>query len=103
MTDDDDARREEVRRYVRGLRAFQVHAAVFAASMTLIIGVNAAVNANAGTLGQWSAWWSVWSLIGWGAGLTVHGLVVRLARRNLFQHDWEERKIDEILDQQRRP
>ena len=74
-----------------------------AASMTLIIGVNAAVNANAGSLGQWSAWWSVWSLIGWGAGLTVHGLVVRLARRNLFQHDWEERKIDEILDQQRRP
>lgn len=60
-------------------QAFRIHAVVFAASMTLIIAVNLLTNLSAGTAGQWSSWWSLWALIGWGAGLTVHGLVVKLA------------------------
>lgn len=66
--------------YPHQVRAFQVHAGVFAASMVLIFAVNLAVNLSAGIAGQWSAWWSIWALIGWSLGIAVHGLVVRLAR-----------------------
>jgi len=66
--------------YPNQRRAFQAHAGVFAVSMVLIFAVNLAVNLAAGIAGQWSAWWSIWALIGSGAGVTVHGLVVFLAR-----------------------
>ena len=68
-----DERQEAARRYVEQLRAFYVHAGVFAASMLVIFGVNLFVNLSAGSAGDWSAWWSVWALIGWGAGIAVHG------------------------------
>ena len=59
--------------------AFKLHARVFAASMVLIFVVNLVLNAAAGLLGEWSAWWSGWALLGWGLGVAVHGLVVRMA------------------------
>ena len=70
-----DERQEAARRYVEQLRAFNVHTAVFAASITVIFAVNLLTNLSAGIAGEWSAWWSVWALIGWGAGIAVHGLV----------------------------
>ena len=71
------------------LRAFQIHAAVFAAGMVVIFLVNLFVNLAAGTTGQWSAWWSGWALIGWGLGVAVHGLVVWLSRLENPTHDDE--------------
>lgn len=62
-------------------RALHIHAVVFAGSMLIIILVNAALNAAAGIVAQWWAWWSVLALVGWGLGLSVHGAVVRLSRR----------------------
>ncbi len=70
----------ETNDYPHQLRAFQAHAAVFAATMILIFAVNLAVNLSAGIAGQWSAWWSGWALIGWGLGIATHGLVVFLAK-----------------------
>ena len=32
--------------------------------------VNLLTNLSAGIAGAWTAWWSVWALIGWGAGLS---------------------------------
>jgi hypothetical protein len=60
-------------------RVFQVHARVFVASMALVFSVNLALNLATGTAGRWSAWWSLWALVGWGLGVTVHGLTVWLA------------------------
>ena len=90
-------RQEAAKRYVEQLRAFYVHAAVFAASMTIIFAVNLLTNLSAGIAGEWSAWWSVWALIGWGAGIAVHGLVVRLNRPSLSSSTWEQRQIDKML------
>jgi hypothetical protein len=90
-------REEAARRYVKQLRVFYVHAAVFAGSMAINIAVNLFVNLSAGIAGEWSAWWSLWALIGWGAGIAVHGLVVRLNRPSFFPATWEQRKIDRIL------
>lgn len=73
-------REEAANLYVEQLRAFFVHAGVFAASMVLIFAVNLLTNLSAGIAGEWTAWWSVWALLGWGLGIAIHGLVVRLNR-----------------------
>ena len=93
----DDERREEARVYVQQVRAFQIHAAVFAAGMVVIFLVNLFTNIAAGIAGEWSAWWSVWALIGWGLGITVHGLVVWLARPGSSSRVREEQQIDKVL------
>ncbi len=76
-----DQRREDARLRAQQRRAFHLHASVFALSMLVIFIVNAALNAAADLTGEWWAWWSVWALLGWGLGVTVHGLVVRIAAR----------------------
>lgn len=90
-------REEAARRYVQQLRVFYVHAAVFAGSMAINLAVNLFVNLSAGIAGEWSAWWSIWALIGWGAGIAVHGLVVRLNRPSFASSTWEQRQIDRML------
>ena len=92
-----DEREEAAQRYVQQLRAFYVHAAVFAGSMAVILAVNLLVNLNAGIAGEWSAWWSLWALLGWSAGIAVHGLVVRLNRPSFSPMSWEQRQIDRML------
>lgn len=90
-------REEAARRYVEQLRAFYVHAAVFAAGMTVIFAVNLLTNLSAGIAGEWTSWWSLWALIGWGAGIAVHGLVVRLNRPSLGSSTWDQRRMDTML------
>jgi len=92
-----EEREEAARRYVEQLRAFSVHAAVFAGSMTVIFVVNLLTNLSAGIAREWSSWWSIWALIGWGAGIAVHGLVVRLNRPSFAASTWEQRQMDRIL------
>lgn len=67
-------------RHAHQLRAFHLHATVAASCMLIIVVVNAALNAAAGILDEWWAWWSILALVGWSLGLSVHGIVVRLAR-----------------------
>lgn len=94
---ENDQLREEVREYVQALRVFRVHAAVFAAGMVVILGVNLFTNMAAGITGEWSAWWSGWALLGWGLGIAVHGLVVRQSRPGGSSTAWEDKQIDKIL------
>lgn len=93
-----DEREKAARRYVQQLRVFYVHAAVFAGSMAINLAVNLFVNLSAGIAREWSAWWSIWALIGWGAGIAVHGLVVRLNRPSPSSSTWEQRQLDRILE-----
>jgi hypothetical protein len=92
-----DKREEAARRYVQQLRVFYVHVAVFAGSMAINLAVNLLVNLSAGIAGEWSAWWSLWALLGWSAGIAVHGLVVRINRPSVSPSTWEQRQIDRIL------
>ena len=71
---------DDVARYRQGVRVFQAHAAIAAGSIALMLAVNLLTNLSAGMAGEISAWWSLWALIGWSAGLGVHGFVVWLAR-----------------------
>lgn len=92
-----DTIRQEARLHIRRRRAFSIHAGVYAASIAVIVAVNAVTNAAAGLTGEWWAWWSVPAVLGWGIGVTVHGLVVRLARPRSGSPDREEREIDRFL------
>jgi len=97
ITVENDEREEAARQYVEQLRAFYVHAGVFAASMLAIFAVNLLTNLSAGLVGELSAWWSAWALLGWGIGIAVHGLVVRLNRPRSSAPTWEQQQIDKIL------
>ena len=93
----EQQRVEAARLYVQQLQAFYVHAGVFAGGMLIIFMVNLATNAAAGTTGEWSAWWSAWALLGWGLGIAVHGLVVRLNRPAPSSSSWMQQQIDKEL------
>ncbi len=82
-------------------RVWHVHAAVFAVTMLAIGAVNLMTNLAAGITGEWSAWWSIWALIGWSLGLAIHGLVVRLARPEPFAASAADRTVDECAAGQR--
>ena len=92
-----DEREVAARRYVEQLRAFYVHAGVFAATMLVIFTVNLLTNLSAGIAGEWTAWWSVWALLGWSSGIAVHGLVVRLNRPPVSPSTWEQQQIETML------
>lgn len=92
-----DEREEAARLYVQQLRVFYVHAAVFAGGMAINVAVNLFVNLSAGIADEWSAWWSIWALIGWGAGIAVHGLVVRVNRPSLSPSTWEQQQLERML------
>jgi len=76
----NDHLRADADRYEHQRRAFRLHLNVFTGSMALIFLVNLAINAAAGITGEWWAWWSVLALVGWTLGITVHGIVLRMAR-----------------------
>ena len=95
----EEQRREEARQYVQQLRAFYIHASVFAVVMVIIFVVNLAVNVAADLTGEWWAWWSAWALLGWGLGVAIHGLVVRTARPSNSPSTWEQRQIDKIMSE----
>ncbi|TAG70095.1 MAG: histidine kinase [Burkholderiales bacterium] len=41
-------------------------------------------------------WWAQWATVGWGLGLTIHGLTV-FADGTFFGTAWEEKKIAELM------
>lgn len=92
-----EEREQAARRYVQQLRAFYVHASVFAAGLLVMFAVNLLTNLSAGIAGEWTAWWSAWALLGWGIGIAVHGLVVRLNRPSSSSPTWEQRQMDKVL------
>ena len=79
-TSDEHSTAEDLARYRQGVRVFQAHAAVAAGALVLILAVNLLTSLSAGTAGDISAWWSLWAILGWSAGLGVHGFVVWLAK-----------------------
>lgn len=90
-------RLEAAKLYVRQLQAFYIHASTFVAGMAIMFVVNLATNLAAGIADNFWAWWSLWALVGWGAGIAVHGMVVRLNRPSAGSSSWEQRQIDKVL------
>lgn len=92
-----DQRREDARRYLQQVRALRVHTLVSACTTVLIVAVNWAINAAAGITGDWWAWWSIYVVFGWGLGVAIHGITVRMARARLRSPEREDDQIDALL------
>ncbi len=45
--------------------------------------------------------WFYWPLIGWGIGLSIHGLSV-FGTQRLLGKDWEDKKIKEIMEKEKK-
>ena len=93
MTPDDHDRYRRARRRVHEIRAFYLHLAIFIAVNIILHVINVVTSP--------SAYWAFWPLFGWGIGLLVHG-VVTYRWMPFLGREWEERKIRELMDKDRR-
>jgi len=75
------------RKRVKEMRGWYMSATMYAIIIPLLWAVN---------LFMGGKFWAHWATLGWGFGLTIHGLSV-FAGRSFFGSEWEERKVDEIM------
>ncbi len=64
-------------------------------SYVLVIGLLAGINYWSN---EWRYMWFLWAALGWGIGIAFHAFQV-FGFDPLFGRDWEERKIQEFMDE----
>ena len=79
---------------VQSLKGFYANLISYAAVNFVLIVVNAIT-----TPGEW---WFYWVTIFWGIGLIFHALDVFTLRGKYLSKEWEERKIQEVMDKDRK-
>ncbi|WP_240675912.1 2TM domain-containing protein [Ammoniphilus sp. CFH 90114] len=79
----------EAKKKVARIKSFYIHLIIYILVNALLFGID--------MLDDSSNYWFYWPLLGWGIGLTVHGLSV-YALGGLFSREWEEKKIREIME-----
>lgn len=87
---DETYRRAKER--VEEIKGFYIHLAMFFIGMTVIIVVNFLTSPN--------YFWFVWPLLGWGIGIVSHGVSI-FGFFGLLGKKWEERKIKQIVENER--
>ncbi len=97
---DESTRNQEQQLYerahtrVRAIKGFYVHAIAFLVVNIALFALNALVG---------GVWWFYWPLIGWGIGLGLHAFgVFGFGGQGPWGREWEERKIQEMVDEERR-
>jgi hypothetical protein len=90
---DDSKAYERAKRRVDMLKAFYLHLLVYISVMLGLLLID---------IFSGEGWWFYWPMIGWGIAVAVHGAVV-LVTGGQFGRDWEERKIHEYMERDRRP
>lgn len=85
-----DAERDAIE-YVREVKGFYSHLAIFGAVMIFLIGINIFVTPG--------YFWVLWAASGWLVGITAHGLMV-FEVFDLLGPDWERRQVEKRLNKQ---
>ena len=81
----------QAQKRVKEIREFYEHLTVYLLCNPIVIVVN--LMTSPGYL------WFIWCVAGWGFAIVMHGLkVFRVSP--IFNKDWEERKIKEILEKE---
>jgi hypothetical protein len=88
----DAAAYERARRKVQQIKGLYVHAATYCIVIAGLFLINFFIG---------RPWWFVWPAIGWGIGLAFHAFGV-YGTEALFGADWEERKLRELLEREKR-
>lgn len=83
---DELNRYERARKRVNEIKGFYIHLMCYLLVIPFLIYINYAT--------YWDFQWFWFPLLGWGAGLTAHGLTVFGMGKK-----WEERKIAELMEE----
>jgi hypothetical protein len=92
MNENDDTLYKRAKARVDALRGFYIHALVYVVVNLGLFTINMLTSRD--------SLWFYWPLFGWGIGLAINAVVVFTG--GLFGPDWEERKIREEVDAERR-
>ena len=88
---DEQTRYHEAKKRVEEIRGFYFHVVIYFLVNAGLIVLNLLTSPE--------YHWFIWPLIGWGLGLIIHAISVF---GGLWGKDWEERKIKEIMEKERR-
>jgi hypothetical protein len=88
---EENERYKRAKQRVESLKSFYIHVLVYIFVNIWLFVINLITAPG--------EWWFYWPLIGWGIGLTAHGIGV-LAGEGWMGREWEDRKIREALDQE---
>jgi hypothetical protein len=89
----EQERYERASKHVEELKSFYTHLGVY-----IVVNVGLfLINIMTSPRGLWF----YWVLIGWGIGLLIHAFNVFISER-VMGPDWEERKIREIMEKERK-
>ncbi len=79
------------RERVTQLKKFYSNLTSYVLVIALLAGINYWSN-------EWRYMWFLWAALGWGIGIAFHAFHV-FGFDPLFGRDWEERKIQEFMDE----
>lgn len=91
--DDEERRYQQAKERVQEIKGFYVHLMIYLIVNAGIFLVNILVTPK--------HLWFYWPILGWGVGILAHGVGV-FGLGPFFGHEWEERKIKQIMDKSRR-
>ena len=86
----DNGKYQKAKKRVKEMRGFYTHLGVYVLVNLLLFLIN--TTTSPGVL------WFYWPLFGWGIGIVMHAVRV-FALGRWFGPDWEEKKIQEIMDE----
>lgn len=90
--EEKDEKYIRAKKRVEQLKGFYIHVTVYVLVNIMLFVIN--LSSSAGD------WWFFYPLGGWGIGVLIHGISV-FATGN-FGADWEERKIKEYMERDKR-
>ena len=88
---DEQTRYQEAKNRVEEIKGFYTHLFIYFLVNAGLVVLNLLTSPE--------YYWFIWPIIGWGIGLLIHGITVF---GGLMGKAWEERKIREIMDKDKR-
>ena len=85
-----ETRYQSAKKRVEALRGFYVHLTVYVLINLLLCAINLLTSPD--------SLWFYWPLLGWGIAVALHALRV-FSPGGRFGAEWEERKINELMEQ----
>jgi hypothetical protein len=83
---------QRARRRLVAEKGFYVHLLTYVVVISGLFVINVLTGAG--------RWWLVWPAIGWGIGITFHALST-FGLISLLGRDWEERRLKELMEEER--
>jgi hypothetical protein len=89
---------------VRQLKAFYLHAGIYAVVMLGLLAIDAATRGTGHDMmfngrtfhDSGGDWWVLWPALGWGIAVAIHAMVVLMGGIGRMD-EWEDRKVEEIV------